>query len=123
MSPAPLTPILGGAAIGVGYAGSSYNLQASTPVPFAASAGKLQQKFARRLRPAVVRQAIRQFFRSAARGRRQRAAKFAAANRCLLVKIDAANPASLMDQRAMFLFCTLNARRCQGLLRGIRPCP
>jgi hypothetical protein len=62
MSPAPLTPILGGAAIGVGYAGSSYNLQSSTPVPFAASAGNLQQKFARRLRPAVVRQAIRQFF-------------------------------------------------------------
>src|SRR5258708_6785515 len=114
MSPAPLTPILGGAAIGVGYAGSSYNLQSSTPVPFAASAGNLQQKFARRLPPAVVRQAIRQFFRPAARGSRQRAAKFAAANRCLSLKIGAANPASIMNQRAMFLVCTLNAAGPQG---------
>jgi hypothetical protein len=98
MSPAPLTPILGSAAIGVGYAGSSDNLQSSTPVPFAASAGNLQQKFARRLRPAAVQQAIRRFFQPVAGDRRQRAAKFAAANRCLSLKIDAANPAFVNDQ-------------------------
>src|SRR5437773_1217087 len=74
-------------------AGSSDNPQSSTPVPFAASAGNLQQKFARRLRPAAVQQAIRRFFQPAAGDRRQRAAKFAAANRCLSLKIDAANPA------------------------------
>src|SRR5205807_8121309 len=112
---------------GVGYAGSATTCERASQPRLLHLQGICSKNSRGGCGPPVVRQAIRRFFHPAAGGRRQRAAKFAAANRCLSLKIDAATPLISDEPTSCVLVLYSECRRptrapAKRPCAGIRPC-